>query len=312
MYSLNNFYIMIKYNNISMHSKIWGPFCWHIMHIVTYNYPIEPTEKHKNTIKKFFTSLRYILPCIICRQHYSKKLVQHPITRFYNDKRKLIEWCINMHNEVNRIFKRRSYSVQDSDKLYLHKGKVNYCHYKIFKFIELMVITCPKKVDSKKLEIGYIQCFNTLTELIPCRHCRNLYKNALTKYPLTIETVNDTLKLRKWYSNIEYFQNDHKFNETDQLLSYKYYYPKKRIEKKMIYEMHLNNVDKLENLEHIPAKNKTYNVVQTILFKDGTKKSLTLLSNIPKGSYIKNVNITNKIEESLHKVKKSVPKSLRR
>ena len=54
-------------------------FTWFALHSVTFNYPIKPDIEQKERIRNFFNSLEYILPCQICRVHYSHHIRKHPI-----------------------------------------------------------------------------------------------------------------------------------------------------------------------------------------------------------------------------------------
>jgi hypothetical protein len=44
----NNLNKTMKNNqNNGFMTSIWGPAIWHFLHIVSFNYPIEPTNKNK-------------------------------------------------------------------------------------------------------------------------------------------------------------------------------------------------------------------------------------------------------------------------
>ncbi len=80
----------------------WGPHGWKFIHYVTLGYPNKPTKEDKIIYKNFFTSLTDILPCIICKNNYSKHLELFPLTDFILKSRlNLMTWGIKMHNLVN-------------------------------------------------------------------------------------------------------------------------------------------------------------------------------------------------------------------
>ena len=53
-----------------MNPKIWGPSAWLFLHTVTFNYPNNPTEEDKRNYLTFFNSLKHIIPCPLCKEHY--------------------------------------------------------------------------------------------------------------------------------------------------------------------------------------------------------------------------------------------------
>lgn len=50
-----------------MLTSVWGPSMWHFLHIMSFNYPNNPTNEDKKHYKDFILSLRDILPCKYCR-----------------------------------------------------------------------------------------------------------------------------------------------------------------------------------------------------------------------------------------------------
>ena len=44
-----------------MMTTIWGPSLWHSMHTISFNYPVNPTEKQKKRLCKIFLFIkRYV------------------------------------------------------------------------------------------------------------------------------------------------------------------------------------------------------------------------------------------------------------
>ena len=51
------------YNSDSgMLTTVWGPSLWHSLHTMSFNYPVNPTNKEKKNYKKFILSLKHVLP----------------------------------------------------------------------------------------------------------------------------------------------------------------------------------------------------------------------------------------------------------
>lgn len=86
-----------------MDPKIWGPHMWFSLHSISFNYPVSPSQEIKERFRNFFNSLEYILPCELCRVHYSQHIREHPIEFNLDNRRKLVYWVIDVHNLVNRM-----------------------------------------------------------------------------------------------------------------------------------------------------------------------------------------------------------------
>jgi len=82
-----------------MEPNIWGPPAWLFLHTITFNYPNNPTETDKLNYIKFFEALQFVIPCPICREHYTKNIIKIPIRA--NSRDELIRWLIDIHNSVN-------------------------------------------------------------------------------------------------------------------------------------------------------------------------------------------------------------------
>lgn len=83
--------------------KIWGPALWKFLHSMAANYPVDPNPQYRASSRQFFYALRHLLPCEICRLHYSALIgKRQPQTESAQD---LQEWVLWLHNEVNHRIK---------------------------------------------------------------------------------------------------------------------------------------------------------------------------------------------------------------
>jgi hypothetical protein len=103
----------------------WGPFFWHTMHIVALGYPSKAAYSHKKAAKDFFESLQFLIPCPICREHYSQFLHEHPITPFLDRRDDLFKWTVLIHNEVNTKLGKPRVTELESIEFYKRLGKQN-------------------------------------------------------------------------------------------------------------------------------------------------------------------------------------------
>ena len=81
--------------------EIWGPMFWATLHIVSLGYPDEPTYAEKRAAKEFFNALAHLLPCPVCRTHFSEILKASTIDSWLDNRKSLTEWVWTAHNQVN-------------------------------------------------------------------------------------------------------------------------------------------------------------------------------------------------------------------
>ena len=41
-----------------MLTSVWGPSLWHYLHIISFNYPVNPTKSNKKYYKEFVNNLK--------------------------------------------------------------------------------------------------------------------------------------------------------------------------------------------------------------------------------------------------------------
>jgi hypothetical protein len=93
---------------------IWGPHGWKFLHYVTMGYPDNPTQDDKNTYKQFFELFSHTIPCNLCATNYKYHLQLYPLSDFnLENKMRLIQWGISMHNLVNDSHKKKVYTYEE-------------------------------------------------------------------------------------------------------------------------------------------------------------------------------------------------------
>ena len=87
----------------------WGPAAWHFIHMLSFNYPVNPTQEDKNHYKDFIYSLRYVLPCKYCRINLTNNLKANPITdKDMKDRDSFSRYVYNLHEIVNKFLGKSS------------------------------------------------------------------------------------------------------------------------------------------------------------------------------------------------------------
>ena len=83
--------------------SLWGPAMWHSLHMISFNYPIEPTKEDKKYYKQFVTNLVNVLPCKYCRQNLKKNLKLFPITdKVMSSRDAFSKYIYQLHERVNK------------------------------------------------------------------------------------------------------------------------------------------------------------------------------------------------------------------
>ncbi len=91
-------------SNDGFSTLVWGPMLWQILHIISMNYPVNPTETDKDNYHNFLMSLQHILPCSMCRENLPKNLKKLNYSRKHLKNRKTFsKFIYDLHNEVNKM-----------------------------------------------------------------------------------------------------------------------------------------------------------------------------------------------------------------
>lgn len=102
----------------------WGPFFWHTMHLVALGYSNQPTYAEKRAAKEFYESFTHLIPCPICKLHYTDHLKNNPITPSLDNRQDLFQWTVNIHNLVNKDLGKPEYTDTDAIAFYHRLGEM--------------------------------------------------------------------------------------------------------------------------------------------------------------------------------------------
>jgi len=96
-------------SNDGMLTSVWGPSLWHVLHTMSFNYPVKPSTDQKKYYYDFFINLKNILPCKYCRDNYTKNLEVLPLTKKVLKNRDLFSrWVYNIHELTNTNLGKKS------------------------------------------------------------------------------------------------------------------------------------------------------------------------------------------------------------
>ena len=105
-----------------MLTTVWGPSTWHLLHTISFNYPVEPSLEDKTNYRNFILSLRKVLPCGKCRKNLTKNFKKLPLTMSHMKSRDTFsKYIYDLHEVVNEMLcKKSGLSYEDVRERYEH------------------------------------------------------------------------------------------------------------------------------------------------------------------------------------------------
>jgi hypothetical protein len=92
-----------------MVTSTWGPAAWHLLHTISFNYPLIPTVEDKKHYREFVLNLKYVLPCKYCRINLKSNFKHYPLKMSHMKNRESFSrYVYNLHELVNRMLGKKS------------------------------------------------------------------------------------------------------------------------------------------------------------------------------------------------------------
>jgi hypothetical protein len=103
-------YSETDYNsNDGMLTTIWGPSQWHFLHTMSFNYPVNPTQKDKVNYRAYVLSLRNVLPCGKCRANLRHNFKKLPLNMSHMASRQTFsKYIFDLHELINDMLHKKS------------------------------------------------------------------------------------------------------------------------------------------------------------------------------------------------------------
>ena len=136
-----------------MLTTVWGPSLWHYLHIMSFNYPSNPTNTHKKYYKQLIVNLSHTLPCKHCRENLEKNLKYMPLMACHLKNRETFSrYIYNLHERINKqLGKVSGLSYCDVRERYEHfRSRCTSKEDKIFKFTKKTHAGCTESLYGKK------------------------------------------------------------------------------------------------------------------------------------------------------------------
>ena len=105
-------YTMSDYtSNDGIQTAIFGPPFWFTIHLVSFNYPVDPSETQKLQYANWLLSIGEILPCCYCRDNFPNNVVAATTRQSMNvmtSRHTFSRFCYDLHDEVNKMLNKTS------------------------------------------------------------------------------------------------------------------------------------------------------------------------------------------------------------
>jgi len=90
-------------------TTVWGPLQWTFLHIMSFNYPVNPTQEDKINYRNYVLNLRNVLPCKHCRINLANNLKKKPLKMCHMKNRDTFSHYIyELHELVNKMLGKKS------------------------------------------------------------------------------------------------------------------------------------------------------------------------------------------------------------
>ena len=151
-----------------MKPEVWGPQFWYILHIISFEYPLNPTEYDKRIYHDFYTSLKDVIPCEMCKKHYRNHIHKYPLTPHLDTRDTLIKWVIQVHNFVNASIGKPIMTIEQVMDVYANLNPVS-------PFATVDTLAIVKKHEEKQYLKTYYWLVILLIIIIVSRYYFNRY-----------------------------------------------------------------------------------------------------------------------------------------
>ena len=92
-----------------MLTSVWGPSLWHYLHVMSFNYPINPTKLQKQKYKQLLLNFQYTLPCKYCRMNLKKNFKNFPLVdKIFENRNNFSRYIFNLHEQINKMLGKNS------------------------------------------------------------------------------------------------------------------------------------------------------------------------------------------------------------
>jgi len=162
-----------------MLTTVWGPSMWHFLHVMSFNYPVNPTKEDKINYRNFILSLQNILPCKYCRMNLKINLKQLPLTmNSMKNRETFSRYIYNLHELVNKMLHKNSnLSYCDVRERYEHfRSRCTDAPIKLFKYKKINLNNKTRKKEKGCTEPLYGKKSKCIIKIVPQDNRSNTFQ----------------------------------------------------------------------------------------------------------------------------------------
>jgi hypothetical protein len=151
-------------------TTIWGPTQWHMLHTISFIYPVKPTSEQKKQYRDYILSLQNVLPCGACRKNLKNNLKKLPLTMKDMESRETFsKYIYNLHELVNKMLNKKSnLTYCDVRERYEHfRARCTDEKPKIYKLSEMKVNKTRKNREKGCTEPLYGKKARCILNIVP-------------------------------------------------------------------------------------------------------------------------------------------------
>ena len=107
---------------------IWGPNLWGAMHSLSFTYPADCESgcEHRKAFHSFLKSLKTLLPCAKCKNHYTtwfnKNITRGEQSEIFDSRENLSRALIDLHNDVDKRLNKTQLSFDEAKQKYMRSS----------------------------------------------------------------------------------------------------------------------------------------------------------------------------------------------
>ena len=96
-------------SNDGMLTDVWGPAQWHVLHTISFNYPVAPSIEQRAQYRLHLDNLVHVLPCGKCRTNLAENFKKLPLLDQHMVNRDTFSrYVYQLHEHVNAMLGKSS------------------------------------------------------------------------------------------------------------------------------------------------------------------------------------------------------------
>lgn len=171
-----------------MDTRFWGPDGWKLLHSIAIGY----NKDNLYNYLLFFNNLKYVFPCIYCRESFTKFTAELPPDDFLEDSISFSKWIYLLHNKVNAKLRGQGLLSEDDppfEEIYQRYlsyvsniNNSNCIGMPGWDFIYSVILNYPEDMSAKDVTnerlAGYRIFIDTLPKVLPFDIAREILSSA--------------------------------------------------------------------------------------------------------------------------------------